>query len=40
MSASQSLTLRVQAMRYEARGIVSIELRDPAGARVLVGAAL
>jgi len=32
MSASQSLTLRVQAMRYEARGIVSIELRDPAGA--------
>ncbi|GJG94942.1 PDR/VanB family oxidoreductase [Cupriavidus pauculus] len=31
MSASQSLTLRVQAMRFEARGVVSIELRDPAG---------
>lgn len=32
MSASPTLTLRVQAMRYEACGVVSIELRDPAGA--------
>lgn len=32
MSASQSLTMRVQAMRFEARGVVSIELRDPSGA--------
>jgi ferredoxin-NADP reductase len=32
MSASQSLTLRVQAMRFEALGVVSIELRDPTGA--------
>ncbi|NOV27895.1 oxidoreductase [Cupriavidus necator] len=31
MSAHQSLTLRVQAMRYEARGVVSIELQDPEG---------
>ncbi len=31
MSTSQSLTLRVQAMRFEARGIVSVELRDPDG---------
>lgn len=32
MSAHQTLTLRVQAMRYEARGIVSLELQDPDGA--------
>ncbi|SDD88823.1 vanillate O-demethylase ferredoxin subunit [Cupriavidus sp. YR651] len=32
MSASQSLTMRVQAMRFEARGVVSIELQDPTGA--------
>lgn len=31
MSASQSLTMRVQAMRYEARGVVSIELQDLSG---------
>lgn len=31
MSAHQSLTLRVHAMRYEARGVVSIELQDPEG---------
>ncbi len=32
MSAHKTLTMRVQAMRYEARGIVSIELQDPEGA--------
>ena len=31
MSTSQSLSLRVQAMRFEAHGIVSVELRDPQG---------
>ncbi|WP_026035187.1 PDR/VanB family oxidoreductase [Cupriavidus sp. BIS7] len=34
MSTSQSLTMRVQAMRYEARGVVSIELQDPSGAQL------
>lgn len=34
MSASQSLTLRVQAMRFEARNVVSVELRDPNGAQL------
>ncbi|MFC4522592.1 PDR/VanB family oxidoreductase [Cupriavidus pinatubonensis] len=32
MSAHKTLTMRVQAMRYEARGIVSLELQDPDGA--------
>ncbi|CAG9169040.1 PDR/VanB family oxidoreductase [Cupriavidus respiraculi] len=31
MSSSPTLTLRVQAMRFEARGVVSVELQDPAG---------
>lgn len=34
MSASQSLTMRVQAMRYEARGVVSIELQDLSGGQL------
>jgi len=32
MSAHQTLTMRVQAMRYEARGVVSLELQDLNGA--------
>ncbi|AOZ01771.1 oxidoreductase [Cupriavidus sp. USMAHM13] len=34
MSTSQTLTMRVQAMRYEARGIVSVELRAVDGSEL------